>query len=74
MQTADLSSGSGLSCATNGMASKNLQSSLAIKLYTDTAPSFVFRWFLNNHWFADVGQEELSSLQANDSSTALMEM
>lgn len=53
---------------------EELESSLAIELYTDAAPSVGFRVFFNNQWFADVWPEKLSSLPANTASTALMEM
>ncbi|XP_037627458.1 uncharacterized protein LOC119489294 [Sebastes umbrosus] len=51
-----------------------LETSLAIKLYTDAAPSVGFGVFFNNQWFADAWPKEMSSLPANVSSTALMEM
>lgn len=53
---------------------ENLESSIALKLYTDAAPSVGFGGFFNNQWFADKWPKELSSLPANVTSTALMEM
>ncbi len=51
-----------------------LESSLAIRLYTDVAPSIGFGGFFNNQWFTDVWPKELLSLPGNASSFALMEM
>lgn len=52
----------------------NTESSLAIRLFTDAAPSVGFGGFFDNQWFADVWPKELSSLPASASSSALMEL
>ncbi len=52
----------------------DMESSSAIKLFTDAAPSVGFGGFFNNEWFADVWPKEMSSLPASASSSALMEI
>ena len=53
---------------------EQLETSMAMELYTDAAPSVGFGGYFNNQWFADAWPKELLSLPANASSIALMEM
>lgn len=51
----------------------DLESSAALKLYTDAAPSVGFGGVFNGQWFASKWPKELMSMPDNNLSTALLE-
>lgn len=49
-------------------------SSVALRMFTDAAPSIGFGGIYNDEWFADVWPEELRALPPGSQSTALLEL